>query len=149
MVLLDIDAALFDWSSQEAPNIRRTARKYGICHTTLQRRWTGVTRSGKRGVRFATTSLSKAQEEVLIKYINILTMRGIPPTIGMLRTFAFEVSGCDVGKNWPRRLIGRWKDHLDSGFLQTIDLARTKAESIRSFELWFSMVSSQLYGRLL
>jgi len=80
------------------PNITTTAKMHKINRSTLSRRWNKVTRSREESynlMRFLNTIQSKA----LIKYINNLTERGLPPTVVMVKNIAAEIIGRQPGHN--------------------------------------------------
>jgi len=52
-----------------------------------------------------------------VSYIR-LTGRGLPPTMPMVRNFAFEMSKIMPGKNWVYKFVQRHNDTLAAGFLQ-------------------------------
>ena len=91
-----IEAALADLSLQDKPKISATADKHKVDRSTLSRRWNKVTRSREDGynlMRFLSTIQSKA----LIKYINDLTKRGLPPIVQMVRNLAARITGRQPG----------------------------------------------------
>jgi hypothetical protein len=55
------------------------ADKYGVDRSTLGRRWRGVTGSKEEGYA-GQQILSPQQETELVRYIEKLTKRGLPPT---------------------------------------------------------------------
>ena len=48
------------------------------------------------------------------------------------------------GKNWVSQFIKTHNDELDSGFLDTIDIARQKADNWWEYKLYFDKVLSIL-----
>ena len=95
-----IEVALADLALKDSPNYAATAKKnFNVNRSTLSRRHRGITASVKESKQ--TTSIhSNQQEKELIRYINKLTERGIPPTNAMIRVFAHNISGKQPGKNW-------------------------------------------------
>lgn len=55
----------------------------------------------------------------------------------MVNRFASEISKKSIGKNWAAKFIKRNSDKLVSGFLQAIEVNRTKADSISNYQRWF------------
>ena len=103
-----IQKAIADLEAQEAPNYRETSRKYGIHHTTLLRRFKGITVLRKTAISLCgKRNLTDAQEEVLLKQINILADRGMPPTPQILRNMVQESLKADVGVHWATRFCQR------------------------------------------
>ena len=103
-----IQKAIADLEAQEAPNYRETSRKYGIHHTTLLRRFKGITVLRKTTISLCgKRNLTDAQEEVSLKQINILADRGMPPTPQILRNMVQESLKADVGVHWATRFCQR------------------------------------------
>jgi hypothetical protein len=87
-----MEAALADLRLQDVLNITATAKMHKINRSTLSRRWNKVTRSKEESydlMRFLNTIQSKA----LIKYINDLTERGLPPTVAIVKNIAAKIIG--------------------------------------------------------
>ena len=94
-----IEAALQDLNLQDKPNISATAKLHNVERSTLSRRWNGVTNSTQ--MKHQNQQLLQPQQEAdLIKHINELTEKGIPPTTSMVCNFAKEFSRKEPGKNW-------------------------------------------------
>ena len=134
-----IQFALEDLDAQEYPNIAETARKYGLNRSTLSRRWNGKTGSRARKVEMQSL-LSNHQEKSLIKEINRLTNRGTPPTVAMVRSFAFEICGKWPGKNWATQWCKRHSNELTSLYLTGFDMSRHKADSWYQVKRYFDLV---------
>ena len=126
--MASIELAIEDLKSQEAPAIRQTAQKYGISHSTLSRRWRGKTGSKADGIEIRSL-LNNEQQKVLIKEINRLAARGTPPTVAMVRLFAFNIAGFWPGINWASRWVKIHQDKLRSLYLKGYDISRNKADS--------------------
>ena len=95
-------AALRSTEAGEKPNISLVARTYGVSQSALSKRFRGVT--GSREDHYNNYRLlNTTQSSALIKWINQLTERGLPPTNAMLENFAREISGKEPGKNWASR----------------------------------------------
>jgi hypothetical protein len=136
-----IEAAITDLESQKHPNYTATAKKYDVDRTTLSRRHRGITAA--RGTREAYSQLlTKQQSKNLVAYINKLTERGIPPSIHMVRQFAYDICRKMPGKNWAARWIKSQISELQSGFLEMMDLSRKKAENPYQFYRYFQQEST-------
>ena len=61
-----IEQAIDDLISQDAPNVRATARRYGLVHSTLLRRYNGKTVSDRQARSQGPQLLTDAQEEVIL-----------------------------------------------------------------------------------
>ena len=76
--MANIDTALADLRLQDKPNISATAKKHGCDRMTLSKRFRNVTKS-KESANDLMRLLNSVQLKALIKYINDLTERGLPP----------------------------------------------------------------------
>ena len=95
-----IPEAIADLDTQEVPNVRETARKYGVVRKTLGNRWQGKTTSIAEAVSKTRQALTNTQEKALISIINKLTKRRIPPTSAIIKNLTEEIRGAPVRKNW-------------------------------------------------
>lgn len=111
-----IDAALEALKSLdigEKPNYSQIAKKYGVDRNKLSRRFRGV--QGSRAAQYENQQLlNNVQELELVKYIDKLCGRGLPPTKQMIRNFAQEISGKQPGRSWVDRYIARHNIELIS-----------------------------------
>ena len=139
--MASIDSALADLNAQSHPNIRATARKYGLVESTLRRRWKGQTMSRQDATSEYIQRLTNSQEEALIDQINRLTDRGIPPTSRIVRNLAEEVLNGPVGKNWTGGFVRRHKERLKSLYLRNIDKLRIQSEYGPIFKQFYDLVS--------
>ena len=91
----NIEAALAALALEAIPNIAATARQYNVDRTRLWRRFKGLTQSVVEAHEYQQL-LSNTQLKVLVEHINHLSNLGIPPTISMVRVFAWEIC-----QKWP------------------------------------------------
>ena len=115
-----IEAALADLRLQDQPNISATAKCYKVNRSTLLKRFNGVQQSKEEGYELQRL-LSNAQSNALIKYINTLTERGLPPTNAMVRNFAADIAGRQPGPHWMSRWLKAHSKELKSRYLTPID----------------------------
>ena len=94
-----IEAVLEDLSLQDTPNITATAKKYGCNRTTLSRHFYKVTLSHNQALD-NWKLLNNIQSRVLIKYINDLTERGLPPTVAIVWNIDAGIAGRLPEVNW-------------------------------------------------
>jgi hypothetical protein len=94
-----IELALADLRQQEKPNIRCTAKFFSLLESTLRRRWQGKTMSHSAAASEYKQRLTNAQKKALIKQINQLTDRRMPPTSSIIRNFAEEMIHGPISKN--------------------------------------------------
>jgi hypothetical protein len=136
----DMKAALAEIELSKDPNYREIARRFNLTHTTLLRRAKGMTRSRAEFQSEINQNLNDAQERILIKQINRLTDRGIPPTSRMVKNFAEEMIGREVGKNWVSDFCKRHSSELKSLYLRNIENLRVKGEFGPIYKLFYDLV---------
>ena len=142
--ITSIEQAIDDLISQEAPNIRSTAQKYGIVESTLRRRFKGQTVSYGEARSRTAMLLTTAQESVLIEHINKLSARGLHLTPQLLENLVVEVIHRPVGERWVERFCKRHSTELKSIYLRGIDQARHVADNSQHFQHYFDTVSTLL-----
>jgi hypothetical protein len=125
---------------QERLNYSQIAKQYKLERSTLAKRYKGQTVSRQVFLSESRQCLTIAQEEALIEQINKLTDRHIPPTSQMVKNFAEEMIGRQVGKNWTQGFIRRHDSKLKSIYLRNIDHCRTKAEYAPVFQYFYDLV---------
>jgi hypothetical protein len=135
-----MELAMADLTNQTKPNYKATAEKYSVGRTTLRQRYLGQTLSIQAAASKYRQRLTLVQEETLIKHINSLTNRGLPPTSRIVRNLAEEMIDGPVGKNWTGDFVRRYKDRLISLHLRNIDSQRVKAEYVPSFKQFYDLV---------
>lgn len=99
----DIDGAIAAVDAKiakgERLNLAQIARDFGVKRSTLSRRIAGKSRSWEEYLSQDIQHLTNAQEKALIKRINYLTQRHMPPTCQMTKNLAEEICGHEVDKN--------------------------------------------------
>jgi hypothetical protein len=80
------------------------------------------------------------QEDVLVRYINELSARGLLLTPQIVRNLAKELAGKDIGYNWVGRFVKRKKAVLKSVYLTTIDHQRKVSNNSYHYEHFFANV---------
>jgi hypothetical protein len=80
----DLEAALLDVANPKAPNYAAIARNRGVHPSTLSRRARGVTVSRAIATKYSNRLLTDAQEDTLLKDIEILSNKGIHITSRIL-----------------------------------------------------------------
>ena len=94
-----IDAAMAfinSLSPNDHINISKIAKQFDCNRSTLDKRYRGVTRS--RYTQYQNQrNLNDQQEKSLVKYINRLYARGLPPSKHIVRNFAQEICRKEVG----------------------------------------------------
>ena len=94
-----IELAVADLESQESLNYAQTAKKWNVDRSTLSRRHRGITGSKQDQYSYTAKTFTDVQENVLIRYINDLSARGLPPTSQIIRNLAKELAGKDISSN--------------------------------------------------
>ena len=94
-MMTPIEAAIEDLKLQYVPQYRPTARKHGVDHQTLRRQFQGLQLSRAQFAE-CKSLLNNKQAQALINKINRLSIIGTPPTVAMVRSFAFNIGG-----KWP------------------------------------------------
>jgi hypothetical protein len=109
----DALASLESLKPGEKPCYAKVAREYGCDRNTLSRRHRGVQGSVQEKVEYERL-LTLNQEKELIKYIDLLTTRNLPPTKGMIWNFAEEIAGKRPGNSWTDWFVNRHKKNFVS-----------------------------------
>jgi hypothetical protein len=83
--------------SPQRSNYADAAKKWNIDRSTLSRRHRGITGSKKDHYSYTLKALTDVQEDVLVRYINDLSARGLPPIPQIVKNLAIELAGKDIG----------------------------------------------------
>jgi hypothetical protein len=135
-----IDAAVAAIQRGDFVDFSAAAKHHGCDRTSVSKRIRGLTKTRKEADSFYRQCLTNTQEEVLIRLINRLTDRGMPPTSAIVKNLAEEIRGCAVGKNWVSQFVKRHQDVLKSLYLRNIDNLRVGAEYAPMIKLFFDLV---------
>jgi transposase-like protein len=101
----------------------KVATKHGVVRSTLTRRHQGQT-SSRNDKKLNQRKLNVQQELELVRYIEKLTKRGLPPTREMIRNFSSEVAHQQLSESWVTRFINRHKIYLISKWTTAMDRTR-------------------------
>jgi hypothetical protein len=105
----------FAWQSSASPlslRHQRLARSVALLsERSLTRNATGQTRPHEDAA-IAQCKITPQQKEELVKYIEGLTERHLPPTRQMIQNFATEIAGDEVSESWVTRFLNRHLDRL-------------------------------------
>jgi hypothetical protein len=121
----------------------KIAEKHGVVRSTLTRKWRGETRS-REEEGIARRALTLQQETELVKYIEELTARRIPPTREMIRNFASAVAQEPVSESWVTRFINRHAIHPISQYSTGMDADRHNADSFVKYKLYFDSLQAKI-----
>jgi Tc5 transposase DNA-binding domain len=116
-----IKAVIDQLDSQRTLNYAAAARDYHIDRTTLARRYNGKTVSRVEANSTYRQRLNDVQEDTLLRYIDTLTDRHIPPTSQIIRNLVEEIIKGSMGKNWIENFIKRHIDRINYHYLRPID----------------------------
>jgi hypothetical protein len=112
-----IEKALDLLNRELLPNFKSMAVRAGLTYSTLSRRFRGITTSRAEANSEYRQCLTIAQEEALIKQINKLLIRNMPPTSQIVKNLAEEICGRKIYKNWTGNFVYRHKERLKSVYL--------------------------------
>ncbi|RYO12746.1 hypothetical protein AA0111_g12465 [Alternaria arborescens] len=115
---------------------QQLAKKYGVNRCTLARRHKGLTEA--YGVKHL--SLHPQHETELVRYIDTLTERRLPPTREMIQRFASDLAGKAVSETWVSRFLQRHPNHLISGYSKGMSKLRCNADSGAKYSLYFKLL---------
>lgn len=135
-----IASAIEDLNRQLVPNVTATAAKYNISQTTLRRRFKGEQVSRAEAASLYHKNITNAQEKMLIRYINDLPERCLPPTPSIVKNIVEEMTGSPIGINWVSRFCARYKNEIKSLYLRNIDQNRRVADNSHFFHMFFEQV---------
>jgi hypothetical protein len=115
------------------------AAEYGVDRRTLARRHQGATVSRDTQAQ-NLQALHPQQEQELVRYIEGLTRRGLPPTRPMIRRFASDITKKEIGRGWVDRFIQRYQVDLVSRWAGGINRSRHQADSGLKYKLYFDLL---------
>ncbi|KAG7423555.1 hypothetical protein Forpi1262_v015225 [Fusarium oxysporum f. sp. raphani] len=141
-----IDKALEFLKTSGSINYAATAKKFKCDETTLRRRHQGKQRARRDADSLYKSRLSKQQEQDLVTYIRKLSLRGIPPTLSMIRNFAQDIAKIEVGKNWPYSFVQRHRNEIDCTWFDGFDIARRRADNASRYRAYFDLWTSKTQG---
>jgi hypothetical protein len=119
---------------------QQIAKKYSVPQTTLMRRHKH--QNDDYGVR--NQSLHPEREAELVRYIETLTERRLPPTRTMIQQFASQLAGKPVSESWVSRFLRRHPNHLISRSGKAMAKERTKADSGAKYSLYFKLLHEKI-----
>jgi hypothetical protein len=138
---VDVQLAISSIDSRQVKAARTAAAIYNVAETTLRRRRAG--KSARRDCQPNSKKLTQLEEEVIVKYILDLDLRGFPPTYAAVRDMADKLlaarSAEKVGQKWPANFIKR-TDSLRTRFNRAYDRQRALCEDPALIIAWFELV---------
>jgi len=94
-----INATLAALELQDPPNYTQTAKEFNVNRTTLSRRYRRITRAREDATEIKSLLLIQ-QERTLLRHIDLLTERSLPPITQIVRNFTFKILRITPRKNW-------------------------------------------------
>lgn len=119
------------------------ADKHHVDRSTLSRRYRGCQAPNKTKY-INQQALNPQQELELVRYIEKLTKRGLPPTREMIRNFSSEVAKRELNESWVTRFINRHQIHLISKWTTGMDRTRHLADSEVKYRHYFDLLHSKI-----
>jgi hypothetical protein len=116
------------------------AKKYGVARMTLMRRHKGETEA--YSVR--KLSLHPQHETELIRYIDTLTERRLPPTRLIIQRFALNLAGKAVLESWVSWFIHRHPNYLISAYSKRMNKLRCNANLEANYSLYFKLLHKKI-----
>jgi hypothetical protein len=135
-----IELAIAELESQTQSNFAATARKYNLKRITLSRRFKGETDSKENAVSYALKAFTNVEKDVLMRYINNLNARELPPTSQIIKNFAEEIANKNLKSNWTIRFLQRKKKIIRSVYLTTINYKRKISDNSYHYKHFFTNV---------
>jgi hypothetical protein len=138
-----IDEAIAFLRSSNKPNISEAARIFEVERSVLSKHFHGK-RVSIAKANETKQLLTNKQELVLVNEIKKLCDWCLPPTPAIVSLWASHICGKEPSKNWSADFKARHKDILDCRYLNTIDLARHKADSKASYSQYFTILRHKM-----
>jgi len=127
-----IDEAVALLRCSNKPNVSEAARMFDVERSVLSKHFRGK-RVSIAKANETKQLLTNKQELVLVNEIKRLCDWCLLPTLPIVTLWASCIYGKEPSKNWSADFKARHKDILDCRYLNTIDLARHKANSEPSY----------------
>lgn len=138
--MAQMNDAIAHLNAQGKPNYMQASNLFKIPRSTLSRRHRGKTASRAEVTSKHHQALNNVQEDTLLRYIDKLTNRFLPPTTSTVKNLAEEIAGRELGPNWTARFIKRHSERIISPYLRALDSKRASAESVPIFEHFYQLV---------
>jgi hypothetical protein len=137
----DIQLALTSLNTSQLQSTRRAAIIFNVPKSTLIDRRAGI--PARRDCQPNSKKLNQREEEVIIRHILNLDIRGFAPTYEAVRDMADKLLAArgagQVGQKWPRNFVKR-TDSLKTRFNRAYDRQRALCEDPALIRSWFKLV---------
>jgi hypothetical protein len=137
----DIHLATSALNAGQIQTERRAAGTFKVSRATLHRRRAGT--PARRDCQPNSKKLTQLEEEVVVKYIPNLDLRGFAPTYAAVRDMANRLLAArnadQVGIYWLRNFVKR-TNSLTTRFNRAYDRQRALCEDLVLIRGWFELV---------
>ncbi|KAF2022841.1 hypothetical protein EK21DRAFT_119332 [Setomelanomma holmii] len=127
----------------ECLSYRACAKQFCVDRTTLSQRCQGFQQS-ITAANLNKQKLHPQEEDELVRYVNDLTKRGLPPTREMTRKFGEEIAHKHIGDGWVTRFVDQNDDYLISRWTKGKDAVRHHADSEAKYDLYFDLLHGKI-----
>jgi hypothetical protein len=117
----------------------KIARKFGVDLVTLSRRHRGISTS-RQAAAENRQALYPQHEAELVKYINRLSKRGLPPTRNIIRNIASQLAQRQVSYYWVDRFVHRYPHLVLFKHTTPIDRIPRWADLEKKYWLYFELL---------
>jgi hypothetical protein len=138
-----IDESIVFLKSFNKSNISEAARIFQVKRSVLSKRYRR-TRASIAKANETKQLLTNKQELVLVNEIRRLCDWCLPSTPAIVTLWASHMCSKEPSKNWSAGFKARHKGILDCRYLNTIDLARHKADSKASNSQYFTILRQKM-----
>jgi hypothetical protein len=122
---------------------QRIAEKHGVVRLTLTRRHRRETRS-REEVSTSQQNLQPQREAELMKHIEVLTERKLPPTREMVQNYASDIAEHPLSESWVTRFLHRHQDELTPQWSTSMDRQRHAADSGDKYKVYFEHLGGKI-----
>jgi hypothetical protein len=122
---------------------REVACRFTVLYTTLTRRHKGR-QEPREAKDTSQLALSPQQEAELVRYIEDLTKRALPPTRAIIKNFASHFNPDSMSEAWVNCFVRQHGDHLVSKWTSGIDSQCHNANSRAKYKLYFDHLHSKM-----
>ena len=139
----DALAFINDLGPEDHVNITQISKQFKCDRSHLSKRYRGLI--GSRYTQYQKQrNLNDQQEKSLVKYIDGLCARGLPPSKHMIQNFAQEICHKEIGKSWVSRFLHRYQIELVSKWTLGLDHNRARADSAYKYAKYFELLRKKL-----
>ena len=136
-------AALEALKPNESLNYTIVAKIYGVNRSILSKRHRRLQNS--RDISYENQQLlNDQQEKILIKYINLLTARGLLPFRQILRNFIIKICSKKPRKTWISKFLKKHNLNLILKYTINLNKKRSRANSTYKYSLYFELIRQKI-----